>query len=351
MAKAPEIKTLPPEECALFCEQLGMVLRAGIPLYDGMETLKQSYEGSRYGGRFAAIYQRLLESGSLSDAIEEAGIFPRYLAAMARIGERAGKLDEVMAALADYYRWEAELRASIKNAVLYPAVLVLMLAAVIAILIASVLPVFRQVFESLGLGAGGASASAMRFGMALGTAVLAFIGLIVLALIALALLLKSRRRTRVFDWLCRVLPPIGRASEQLSAGRFCSVLTMMLTAGYQLDAAMELAPTVVTDERYKSRILACAEAMKAGEPIAEAMSRAGLFSGMHDKMVRFGAAAGQLDGVMERLREAYMQAADDSIGQIVSRIEPTLVTLLSVVIGGILLAVMLPLLSILSAVG
>lgn len=351
MARNGQLKTLPADETALFSEQVAMVLKAGIPLYDGMETLAESYKDSRYGERFAGIYNTLVKSGSLSDAISAAGIFPRYMCAMVGIGERAGKLDEVMSALAAYYRWEADVRAAVKNAILYPVVLVLMLAVVIAILIVSVLPVFGRVFESLGVTAGSASASAMRVGMAVGTAVLVAIGLILAALIVVLLLLRSPQRSRVFGWLCRVVPPVGRAAEKLSAGRFCSVLSMMLTAGYNLDAAMELAPTVVSDPRYEKKIGDCAARMKAGMPIAEAITEAKLFSGMHEKMVRFGSAAGQLDGVMARLRDAYMQEADDGIGYLVSMIEPTLVTILSVVIGGILLSVMLPLLSVLSAIG
>jgi len=106
-------KTLPPDETALFCEQVAMVLKAGIPLSDGMETLARSYADSRYGARFLAIQKTLEQRGSLSDSLEDAGIFPKYLCAMVRIGERAGKLDDVMAALANYYPWEADIRVSV----------------------------------------------------------------------------------------------------------------------------------------------------------------------------------------------------------------------------------------------
>ena len=100
-------KTLPPDEIALFCEQVAMVLKAGIPLGDGMETLAHSYADSRYGARFESMRAALDRRGTLSEALEDAGIFPGYLLAMTRIGERSGKLDEVMISLANYYQWEA----------------------------------------------------------------------------------------------------------------------------------------------------------------------------------------------------------------------------------------------------
>ena len=153
-------KTLPPDETALFCEQVAMVLKAGIPLSDGMETLARSYADSCYGARFEQICAALEKRGTLSDALSEADIFPDYLVAMTRIGERSGKLDEVMASLANYYQWEAQIKSSVKNAILYPSVLVMMLAVVIAILVISVIPVFQRVFDSLGLSAGSAASGA-----------------------------------------------------------------------------------------------------------------------------------------------------------------------------------------------
>ncbi len=342
-------QTLPPEETALFCEQVALVLKAGIPLYDGMETLAASYRGSRYEARFEQIRDCLMNNGTLCDALESTGIFPRYVCAMSRIGERAGKLDEVMSALADYYQWEADIRTSVKNAILYPTMLVVMLAAVIAILVINVLPVFRRVFESLGLPAGAPAEAALRVGVGVGKAMLVVAGVFVVLLIALGILLKTERRDSVIDSLGRVLPSVRRVSTRLSAGRFAAAISMMLAAGYPLEEAMKLAPAVVTDRRYRTKIESCGERLRNGESFAEAVAESELFDGMHVKMIRFGAAAGKIDAVMTKLRDVYMADADDAIHVLVSMVEPTLVAVLSVVIGGILLSVMLPLLSILAS--
>ena len=104
------------------------------------------------------------KTGSLYEAVKTAGIFPAYLVGMVGIGERAGKLDDVLGELSEYYRREADMHASIKNAVLYPAVLVLMLAAVVTVLVVSVLPVFTRVFAGLGITSASASGAAMRAG-------------------------------------------------------------------------------------------------------------------------------------------------------------------------------------------
>jgi len=344
-------KTLPPDETALFCEQVAMVLKAGIPLGDGMETLARSYAGSRYGARFESMRAAFERRGAFSAALEDAGIFPRYMLAMTRIGERSGKLDEVMASLANYYQWEAEIKSSVRNAILYPSVLVMMLAVVIAILVISVLPVFQRVFDSLGLAAGSPASAAMRIGVGVGKGMLILVGVFAVLLILVGVLLGTSRRESVLALLSRVIPPVRRVNARLSTARYASALSMMLAAGYPVEDAMRLAPSVVTDKRHRQQAERAQQALLGGAGFADAAEKSGLFEPMHEKMIRFGAAAGKIDAVMEKLSGAYMGEADEAIHGVIAMIEPTLVAVLSVVIGGILLSVMLPLLSVLSAVG
>ena len=344
-------KTLPPDETALFCEQIAMVLKAGIPIGDGMETLANSYAGSRYGARFEGMRAALNRSGTLSAALEEAGIFPNYLLAMARIGERTGKLDEVMASLANYYQWEAQIKSSVKNAILYPSVLVMMLAVVIAILVISVLPVFQRVFDSLGLATGSPASAAMQIGVGVGKGMLVLVGVFAIVLIVIGILLRTNRRESVLALLARVIPSVRRVNARLSTARYASALSMMLAAGYPVEEAIVLAPSVVTDAKHRQQGERAAEALLGGAGFAVAAEKSGLFDPMHEKMIHFGAAAGKLDAVMEKLSGIYMTEADDAIHNVIAMIEPTLVAVLSIVIGGIVLSVMLPLLSVLSAIG
>ena len=344
-------KTLPPDETALFCEQIAMVLKAGIPIGDGMETLARSYAGSRYGAKFEGMRASLNSRGSLHAALEEAGIFPAYLLAMTRIGERTGKLDEVMTSLANYYQWEAQIKISIKNAILYPSVLVMMLAVVIAILVISVIPVFQRVFNSLGLSAGSPASAAMQIGVGVGKGMLILVGVFAILLILVGILLRTSRRESVLSLLTFLLPPMRRVNARLSTARYSAALSMMLAAGYPVEEAISLAPSVVTDAKYRQQGERAAKALLGGASFAEAAEESGLFDPMHEKMIRFGASAGKLDAVMEKLSGIYMSEADDAIHNVIAMIEPALVAVLSVVIGGILLSVMLPLLSVLSAIG
>jgi type IV pilus assembly protein PilC len=351
MQENTQQKTLPPEETALFCEQVAMVLKAGIPLGDGIETLARSYADSRYGERFEQMRIALERRGTLSAALQDAGLFPGYMLAMTRIGERSGKLDEVMASLANYYQWEAQIKTSVKNAILYPSVLVMMLAVVIAILVISVIPVFQRVFDSLGLAAGSPASAAMQIGVGVGKSMLILVGVFALVLIGVGILLRTSRRESVLALLSGILPPVRRVNARLSTARYASALSMMLAAGYPVEDAIQLAPSVVTDEKHRRQAELAQNELLAGGSFPQAAEKSGLFDPMHEKMIRFGTAAGKLDAVMDKLSGVYMSEADDAIHNVIAMIEPTLVAVLSIVIGGILLSVMLPLLSVLSAVG
>ena len=153
---------------------------------------------------------------------------------------------------------------------------------------------------------------------------------------------KSTLHARLRQLIC--------CSESMPSGP-ASALSMMLTAGYPVEEAMQLAPSVVTDEKHRRQAEIARQELLSGGSFPQALEKSGLFDPMHEKMIRFGTAAGKLDAVMQKLSGIYMTEADDAIHNVIAMIEPALVAVLSIVIGGILLSVMLPLLSVLSAVG
>lgn len=337
-------KTLPSEEIGLFCDQVAMVLKAGIPLHDALETLCESYAGTPYGPCFAQVYERLLATGTLYDAVGDEGMFPAYMRGMVRIGEMTGRLEDVMEALSVYYAREARVRESIRSAVSYPTVLILLMGVVIAVLLVSVMPVFSRVYASLGAELGGSGAST---GLALGRVVLGVIAVVLLALLGLFFALRTSYRENVLRLLKRCIPSVRRVDDAIFASRFASVISTMLLSGCDLDQAVEMSMQVVSPDRLPA-IRACAQAMAEGRPFPEAVHTAGIFQPIHEKMIAVGQQSGRLDTVMRRLSALYEQEADTAMQTLVSAIEPTLVALLCVAIGGILLSVMLPLLSILS---
>lgn len=336
------------DEASVFCEQVSLLLAAGMPIYEGMEALAEGYKGMREYPRMKCMADEVGKDGNLSGAMRRSGMFPSYLVEMTLVGERAGKLEWVMGELSEYYRREGRVVRALRSAVTYPVVLVMMMACVIGVLIMKVMPVFRQVFASLGLDAGTSADSLLQIGMDIGYLVL-IVSAILLALAFVAFLLTlTPARGRVLNFLVRVFPFARRLTERVAAQRFAGVMSMMIGSGFPIEEALRFAPTIVGPGFVREKLEKVGEMTRAGRSFPEAITDVGLFSPVYNRMVVVGFAAGRADAALAKVAEVYEDQVDDGFSQFVSTIEPTLVALLSVLVGAILLSVMLPMAGVLA---
>lgn len=340
-AKASEGKRLSPEEISIFCEQAALVLQSGIPLNDGMEALCLNYRDSVYGENFARLQEALNESGFLLEGLKAAGIFPAYMVQMVRIGEKTGNLDTFMDELATYYLRESRIRRSVVNAVVYPLLLLLMMSAVIGILVLRVLPVFEEVLR--GFGVGQTASMATRIGLLSGKVVLVLTVVLILGGLLLFLWVRLSGGGKAWHLITKLFPPIRRVVEKLTATRFSSAMAMMLSGGFPMEEAAGLINDVFTDGLGREKVVVFSESLLSGSSFSAAVDQSQLFEPLYNRMIKMGVLAGKTDGVLRRIAQVYEEELDASISHLVSLIEPSLVALLSIVIGGILLSVMLPL--------
>ena len=340
---------LPAGEISLFCEQVALILGSGVTLHDGVEALCGHYRNTGYGAAFEAIDNAVKQSGSLYAALQGTQIFPPYMVQMTKIGEETGTLDEVMRSLSAYYAREQRIQGSVRNAVIYPLCLVIMMALVIMVLVTRVLPIFERVYRSLGAEVSATASALMNFGMRVGMVVLMLVGVFILAALAVALLMRTGKNQAIQAWLGRVFPPVRRLNDCLAAGRFAANMSMMLRSGYPLEEALPLIEDTMQNRRAHAKIRDCRARMEAGESFPDAIEAAGLFDPLHNKMVHIAVLAGQTDVTMDKLAGLYQERMDTDVSRLVAMIEPTLVILLSVIIGAILLSVMLPMISIISS--
>ena len=342
-------KRMTSAELSSFCSQVALILSAGLPLYDGMETLAETTKGTEHADLYERASKGVTETGSLYQALKDDDRWPAYLVEMTGIGEQTGQLEDVMNGLADYYGREDRIRASVVSAVTYPLVLGVMLVLIISIMLWKVLPVFQRVLNSMGLEMTGSGAALMKLGSAVGWIVLALVGLVILAVVVGAVLLRTEHREKVLNLVRRLFPPVRKLSMKLSSSRVASVLSMMLSSGFPTGEAFRLMPSVISDGEAAEKVKGIQKDLEAGESFADAMSRSKLFDGLHDRMIRMGVAAGREDQVMAKIAGMYEEQVEDGISQLVAIIEPTLIALLSIVIGAILLSVMLPMAGVLSS--
>ncbi len=339
------------EELSSFCDQIALMLSSGMTLRDGIEMLAEDeIKDHSKVHPYSNLYKVVDETGSLYIAMKEnESDWPSYMIEMVDIGEQTGRLEDIMISLSTYYQREGRIRSAAVSAITYPLVLGVMLVIIIGILLWRVLPIFSRVLESLGVDASSSGSVLMKVGSYAGWGVLILIALVVAAAIVIAILMKTKAREKVLKFLKNLFPPVRRLTEKLSASRVAGILGLMLSSGFPMENALKMAPAALADQESIDKVNFIREEMKNGATFSDALSKSGLFADFHNRMLKVGAASGHEPQVMEKIAEIYEEQVEDGLDHLISIVEPTLVALLSIVIGAILLSVMLPMAGVLSS--
>ena len=334
-------------ELSNFCSQISLMLRAGMPLETGLEVMAAKRENKAVYS-YENMHQSMLQTGSLYEAMKAEGAFPEYLVEMTGIGERTGHLEDVMRGMTAYYERESRMKDALRNAITYPLVLGSMLLLIVLILLWKVLPVFRRVLSSMGVATSETSSNLMQLGATIGWIVLAVVGTVLIGVVVCLLLLKTPLRDKLMRILRKCIPAMGDLSMRISGSRVASVLSMMLSSGFLMEDALETVPRVLDDGEAVEKVKKVSDKINQGDMFSDAVASSGLFDELHTRLLQTGVMTGSEDMVMAKIAATYEEETENSIARIVAIIEPTVVALLSVVIGAVLLSVMLPMASILT---
>lgn len=343
-------KTLDFSELTIFCEQISMVLNSGISVYEGVCILEEESEVPKDKEMYQKIISDMDMGTEFPDALEATEAFPSYMIDMIRIGELSGRLDVVLDKLSQYYTREKQVRDSIKYAVSYPLMMLVMMGVVILILVAKVLPIFNSVFEELGSELTGFSKSVMDMGMAFSTALVPVLVIFAVILIAVIVFLKTNFGKKMFKQLKQKSFVSRKLSEKIAVSKFASGLYLMLASGLDTDQSLEMVLPLTEHEVVYDKIVKVRQDISEGMSFAEAIAENKIFSPRYSRILNVAYKTGATDNAIENISKRYDDEIDEDISRIISIIEPSLVAILSIVVGVILLSVMLPLMSIMSVV-
>ena len=338
-------------ELSAFCLQLATLLQAAVPLDEGLRIMAEDAASKEEKDRLTAMADDLECGDPLFQVMERTEAFPDYVIKMAKLGYETGTTDRIMSSLSVYYDKEDRMRRSIKNALTYPAMMLIMLLVVLFVLFTKVMPVFSEVYEQLGAELSPVSQTAIRLGGAFSGIALAAAALIGLLILILSTASRFGKKLHFLEDLLDRFKSSSKIAVTIARRRLCAVLAMTLHSGLDLDRGLELAKELAANKTVEDGIGRCEDALLDGLPYDEAMNRSGLFSGFQIQMIRVGNRSGQLDAMMERISENYEEEADGAIEGMISRLEPTIVAVLAVSVGLVLLSVMLPLVGVLSSIG
>ena len=344
------MKYLRDEALTALCGELALLLHAGLDIAGGLAMLAEDAEGPDRE-LLAALCRDAGEGLPLSECMERSGAFPPEVCAQVRCGERTGRLEETLSAMAESGESRLRLARQLRSALLYPSILFLLMLLVIGVLLIRVLPVFEEVYASLGGGMTGLAGGLLRLGEWLAAA-LPWLAPILAVLAALGLAFAGSQRFRE-EALRRWSGGRGGdrgVSRKLQDARIAQSLSLGLRSGLSGEEALALAAPQCAPaagerchraEKLLAEGLGFAEALRQGEALPPAACA----------MLALGIRSGSGDTVIREIARRLTEEGENALREKAERVEPALVLVASVMVGIILLAVMLPLLRVMSALG
>lgn len=337
-------------ELSSFCGQLALILKSGISSLEGLTIMLEDAASPEEKEILEALLEKMQETGSFYQSLDSIKLYPSYMLHMVEIGEETGTLDEVMQALQNHYEREEAISKSIRNSITYPMIMTGMMAVVVVVLLVKVMPIFNQVFIQLGTEMTGFSRMLMNVGNAINRYSLAFVILLVIIAVLIFYGTRTDSGRNMFRTIGYKLKLTRAVYEEIAVCRFASGMALTLSSGLNPERSMELVNSLNDDPVFQKKIDRCQSQVNEGNDISQALFASGMFTGVYARMVSIGSKTGTMDQVMEQVAALYQEDIDNRMNNILAVLEPTLVILLSLIVGVILLSVMLPLMGIMSSI-
>ena len=328
----------------LFSRQLATMMRAGVPMVQTLDILSGETKNPSAAAMIAAVRADIGTGATLSAALAQ---FPQHFDVLYRnlvdIGEQSGTLDTMLDRIASYQEKSADIRRKAKKALTYPAVVVAAAIVVTAIMLIHVVPQFEAVFAS----AGAELPAATRFVVALSETAQAWwwVGALVIALIGIAWAVLRKRSAgfrNAIDRASLYAPVAGPILARAAVARFARTLATALAAGVPLVEALGAVAGATGNAAYVAAVLAIRDEVTAGRSLQAAMRERGVFPSTVVRMVAIGEESGRLDDLLGRSAEQLEIRVDEAVDQLTTLIEPMTMGVLGVLVGGLIVAMYLP---------
>lgn len=333
-------------DLVFFCKQFGVMLGAGISIGGALDILGKQSENPSMQAITRELGKDVQQGSNLSDAMDKHKEFPSLLINMVRSGEAAGNMDEIMHKMADHLEKQMELRRTVKKAMTYPALVVLTLVIVIPILMMFVIPGFVDIFEDTGV----ELPLATRIVMGVSDWMVAYwyvvIGIIAGTLVVAHLFKKTEAGKKIIDSLALKIPLMANLKKKAITALFSDTLALLMTSGVPVFQSLEIVRQVVGNSVAKEEMKQTLTGVREGNTISSSLEGSVIYPPMMISMLKIGEETGALDEMLFKTSDYYNKEVEVAVDQLITFIEPLLIAIIAVVVGGIMMAVMLPTFSI-----
>jgi general secretion pathway protein F len=333
------------DEVGVITQQIAKLLSAGLPLDRALTIVIGITEEGEVHKLLTRIQDQVRGGSSLADALEAQGdVFSRLYINMVRAGEAGGSLEVVLNRLNDFIERSKALKETVKSALIYPVILLVVAGLSVIILLTFVVPQFQQLFED----AGEALPVSTQIVIGLGDLVRSYwwggLGLVLLVTVFMRQQLSQSESRYRWDRFVLRLPLVGDLVAKVEMARFSRTLGTLLRNGVSLLPALAIVKETLTNQVMAAAVNEVADNLKAGEGLAEPLMAAGVFPKLAVHMIKVGEETGQLEDMMLQVADTYDGEVQATVKHVLSLLEPALILGLGVIIAGIIMSILVAIL-------
>jgi type IV pilus assembly protein PilC len=342
-------KTVSPKNLAVFVRQFSVMIDAGLPLVQCLDILGNQEEDKNFAEVILQTRTSVEGGAALADAMRRyPKTFDPLFTNMIAAGEAGGILDTILKRLATYIEKAVKLKGQVKSAMIYPIAVIVIAALVVGVILWKVIPTFAAMFEGLGA----ELPLPTRIVIALSNNLVRFAPFVIpaigLGLYAFKQYYKTNGGRHSVDRVVLKMPVLGILMRKIAVARFCRTLSTLIASGVPILDGLEITAKTSGNAIVEDAIMETRKSIERGETISAPLREQGVFPSMVTQMISVGEATGALDAMLAKIADFYEEEVDVAVAGLLTLLEPIMIAFLGVVVGGIVIAMYMPIFDMIS---
>src|SRR5687768_5616219 len=355
-AKAePKLKTgakgpkAPSKNLAIFTRQFSVMIDAGLPLVQCLDILGKQEPDKGFSSVILAVRSDVESGAALADAMKKhPRAFDALYSNMIAAGEAGGILDTILKRLAVYIEKSVKLQGQVKSAMIYPIAVIVIAAIVVSAILWKVIPTFAQLFAGLGA----QLPLATRVVISLSDMLVSYGWVLIIVMGVTAWAIKTYYATENGRWVCDAIllktPILGNILRKVAVARVCRTLSTLMASGVPILDGLDITARTAGNAIIEDAIQLTRSAIERGETISTPLRETGVFPSMVVQMINVGETTGALDAMLSKIADFYEEEVDTAVAGLLTLMEPVMIALLGGIVGGIVIAMYLPIFDLIS---
>ncbi|MBW2466615.1 MAG: type II secretion system F family protein [Deltaproteobacteria bacterium] len=331
------------KDVVIFTRQLSTMIDAGLPLVQGLEILGNQQENPTFKKIILQVRADVETGTTFADALKKhPKVFDSLFCNMVEAGEIGGILDTILARLSIFMEKSMTLKKKVKGAMTYPIICLCISIVILGIILIFVVPVFEKMFQDFGAALPVPTQIVVTMSNIVKNNFLYFIILMAFLVFAFKKIYATEKGEKKIDALILQAPVFGDLVRKVAVAKFARTLGTMLKSGVPILESLQVVARTAGNKVVETAVFRTADAISEGRPIAEPLEETGVFPGMVIQMINVGEAVGALDAMLEKIADFYDEEVDQAVENLTAMIEPFMMVFLGGMIGGLVVAMYLP---------